>query len=289
METIRIGTCVPGQATEKLLPHFVRAGFECVALNFHMEFPEKDLPTYWEKVRPLLEGSPVKVSSIGFYCNALENEGQRKTLEHFIDNAHLFGTDVVTTFAGALEGQPVEKAIPRYKEVFGELARRAEAKGVRLAIENCPMDGTWHKATCNIGFNPKAWEMMFDAVPSRAIGLEWEPAHQMVQLIDPLPQLEEWADRVYHIHGKDATLHWDRVRKWGVFGAGEFAESRTPGYGDTDWRDVFHILYSRGYVGDLVVEGFHDPIFKEEREWAGQLHALEYLKWCRGGTEKSPW
>lgn len=38
----------------------------------------------------------------------------------------------------------------------------------------------------------------------------------------------------------------------------------------------------RGYVGDLVVEGFHDPIFKEEREWAGQLHALEYLKWCRG-------
>ena len=214
METIRIGTCVPGQATEKLLPHFVRAGFECVALNFHMEFPEKDLPTYWEKVRPLLEGSPVKVSSIGFYCNALENEGQRKTLEHFIDNAHLFGTDVVTTFAGALEGQPVEKAIPRYKEVFGELARRAEAKGVRLAIENCPMDGTWHKATCNIGFNPKAWEMMFDAVPSRAIGLEWEPAHQMVQLIDPLPQLEEWADRVYHIHGKDATLHWDRVRKW---------------------------------------------------------------------------
>ena len=102
METIRIGTCVPGQATEKLLPHFVRAGFECVALNFHMEFPEKDLPTYWEKVRPLLEGSPVKVSSIGFYCNALENEGQRKTLEHFIDNAHLFGTDVVTTFAGDL-------------------------------------------------------------------------------------------------------------------------------------------------------------------------------------------
>ena len=102
METIRIGTCVPGQATEKLLPHFVRAGFECVALNFHMEFPEKDLPTYWEKVRPLLEGSPVKVSSIGFYCNALENEGQRKTLEHFIDNAHLFGTNLVTTFAGAL-------------------------------------------------------------------------------------------------------------------------------------------------------------------------------------------
>ena len=99
----------------------------------------------------------MKVSSIGYYCNALENEAQRKTLEDFIDNAHLFGTNLVTTFAGALEGQPVEKAIPRYKEVFGELAKRAEDKGVKLCIENCPMDGTWNSATCNIGFNPKAW------------------------------------------------------------------------------------------------------------------------------------
>ena len=74
------------------------------------------------------------------------------------------------------------------------------------------MDGTWNSATCNIGFNPKAWELMFDAVPSKAIGLEWEPAHQMVQLIDPLPVLEQWIDRVYHLHGKDCTIHWDRVK-----------------------------------------------------------------------------
>ena len=100
MNIIRIGTCVPGQAAEKLLPHLIQAGFECVSLNFHMEFPEKDLSTYWEKVKPLLEDSPVQVSSIGFYCNPLENEAQRQTLEHFIDNAHLFGTHLVTTFAG---------------------------------------------------------------------------------------------------------------------------------------------------------------------------------------------
>ena len=189
MEKIRIGTCVPGAATEQLLPHFVKAGFECVGLNFHMVFSEESLESYAEKVKSLLGDSGVAVSSIGYYCNALENEEQRKTLEQFIDKAHLFGTNLVTTFAGALEGQPVEKAIPRYKEVFGELARRAEDKGVKLCIENCPMDGTWNSATCNIGFNPKAWEMMFDAVPSEAIGLEWEPAHQMVQLIDPLPVL----------------------------------------------------------------------------------------------------
>ena len=103
MEKIRIGTCVPGQGTEQLLPHFIQAGFECVGLNFHMVFTEKDLPTYAEKVKRLLDGSDMKVSSIGYYCNALQNEEQRKTLEQFIDNAHLFGTNLVTTFAGATE------------------------------------------------------------------------------------------------------------------------------------------------------------------------------------------
>ena len=47
MEKIRIGTCVPGAATEQLLPHFVKAGFECVGLNFHMVFSEESLESYY--------------------------------------------------------------------------------------------------------------------------------------------------------------------------------------------------------------------------------------------------
>ena len=66
METIRIGTCVPGQATETLLTHFVRAGVECAALNVPMQFPGKDLPAYWRKVRPLPGASTLQVLSIRF-------------------------------------------------------------------------------------------------------------------------------------------------------------------------------------------------------------------------------
>lgn len=282
MNRVRIGSIVPGDNAEEFLPEFLKYGYECVSFNFHMVFPEKDLAAFAQRVKAAAGGAPVEVSSIGYYCNALENEEQRHTLEHFIDNAKLFGTSLVTTFAGGLEGRPVEEAMPRYKEVFGELAKRAEANGVRLAIENCPMGGTWHRATCNIGFNPKAWEMMFTQVDSPAIGLEWEPAHQMVQLIDPIPQLEQWIGRVYHLHGKDATIDWNRVKKFGVFGGENFALARTPGYGDTDWRDVFHVLYMHDFAGDLVVEGFHDPIFCGDLELTGQRHALKYLTWCRG-------
>ena len=54
--------------------------------------------------------------------------------------------------------------------------------------------------------------MIFDAIASDALGLEWEPCHQMVSLIDPLPQLRQWAGKVFHVHGKDATIMWDVIR-----------------------------------------------------------------------------
>jgi hypothetical protein len=112
----------------------------------------------------------VEITTLGYYCNALENEAHRKNLEKAIDNARLYGAKTVSTFAGALEGRSVDEALPRFGEVFRELAKRAEDQGVRLAIENCPMGGTWDRATCNIGFNPRAWERMFDEVTSPRAG-----------------------------------------------------------------------------------------------------------------------
>ena len=33
----------------------------------------------------------------------------------------------------------------------------------------------------------------------------------MCQLIDPIPQLRKWVDKIFHVHGKDATIAWDAV------------------------------------------------------------------------------
>jgi hypothetical protein len=73
-----------------------------------------------------------------------------------------------------------------------------------------------------------AWEMMFNAVPLDNIGLEWEPAHQMCALTDPLPQLRKYVKRVFHLHGKDATVLWDVIREYGIGGCRPFAFHRTP-------------------------------------------------------------
>ena len=264
MKQIEIGACVPGSDTKTWLAPLVEAGFECVALNFHMSLGGTDLHALAEQVMPYLREKGVRVATIGYYCNPIENTEQRKTLESVIDAAPLFGAPMVSTFAGAYEGEPVEKAIPKFGEVFRELGKRAADNGLKIAIENCPMDGTWQRATCNIAFHPKAWEMMFEAVPEQNVGLEWEPGHQSIQLIDPVSQLREWigTGRILHMHGKDCTTDWDAVRRYGVLGAVPFAKQRTPGFGDTDWRQILSILREGGYESDICVEGFHDPVYR---------------------------
>src|SRR5207245_1634570 len=92
-----------------------------------------------------------------------------------IEHAHLFGCNIVAGFAGALEDRPLPESLPRFKEVWSVLGKSAEDKGVRIAWENCDMGGTWDRPRFNVAHAPSAWEMLFNEVPSPALGLEWEP------------------------------------------------------------------------------------------------------------------
>ena len=239
----------------------------------------------------MAEEKGVEITTLGYYCNAVQYEDHQRALERAIDAAHLYGAKIVSTFAGAYEGRPIDESFEKFGKVFRELAKRAEDRGVKLAIENCPMGGTWQNPTCNIGINPRAWEAMFNEVPSDALGLEWEPAHQMIQLIDPIAQLRKWVKKVYHVHGKDATVDRQAVAEYGVLCDTDwYAPERTPGFGDSDWHDIIYILHMGGYTGDICVEGYHDPIYKKDWEMTAQKHALAYLKWCRGGDfVPNPW
>ena len=290
MKQIKIGTCIPGDKVETWLPHFIKAGFETISINFHMTLNGTDLVKLSQRVKEIIGDSGVEVTTLGLYCNPIQRESDKEALEYCLECAPLFGASTVSTFAGAYEGKPVPEAIPKFGEVFRDLTKKAADKNLNMAIENCTMGGTWDHATCNIGFNPRAWKLMFQEVPAENFGLEWEPTHQMVQLIDPVAQLREWVPKIVHMHGKDATINWDGVRRYGVLGASEFVYHRTPGFGDTNWRDIFTILHQNGYEGDICIEGYHDPVYRDDWEMTGQLHALHYLKWCRGGDfTPNPW
>ncbi|WP_341282716.1 sugar phosphate isomerase/epimerase [Paenibacillus sp. FSL H8-0537] len=286
-EQIRIGTLVGGGNADVMIPQIVGHGFESFNLTFWQTTGETDLTELAKRVRALSDQHGFVVSALSVFGNPLTGTGDNAdtlaSWERLIDHAPLFGANIVSGFTGRLTDQPIDESIPRFKEVFGELTRRAADKGVRIAFENCDMGGTWTQGDWNIAHNPAAWELMFNAVPEDNIGLEWEPCHQMVSLIDPIPQLRKWASKVFHVHGKDATIAWDIVKEQGVHGPQPFVWHRTPGFGDSNWSDIITILRQNGYRGTIDIEGWHDPVYKDELEMTGQVHALNYLKRCRGG------
>ncbi len=280
---IRIGTLAPIDRGESYLQQMVVHGFETFELTMLDKIGAADLEALAPKVVDALIGQ-AKISALGIYGNPLTNDETRTDFARLLKSAKLFECNVVCGFAGALEDRPVDQSIKRFKEVFSELAKLAEDEGVRIGFENCDMGGTWEAPKWNIAHSPRAWQMMFDAVPSPALGLEWEPCHQMVSLIDPIAQLREWAPKVVHVHGKDATVLYDKIKRDGIRCGEHVVQHRTPGFGDTNWTDIISILRLNGFRGSIDIEGWHDPVYKDDLETTGQVRALEYLKACRGGT-----
>ncbi len=286
---IRVGTMVkangpdPVGAVRRLLP----LGFESIQPFFWQTLGGVDLPALAAGIRAAIGDADVKVGALGMFGNPLEGDAlDVETLrgwEALIDHAHLFGTDVVAGFTGRVRGKPLPESLPRFKAIWGPLAARARDRGVRIAFENCAMDGNWATGDWNIAHNPDAWELMFDALPDDNLGLEWEPCHQLVYLIDPIPQIRKWGPKIFHVHGKDATVRWDVIREHGIFGKHPFVQMRTPGFGDSDWTRVVGELRLAGFKGSIDIEGWHDPVYRDALEMTGQVRALQYLKACRGG------
>lgn len=286
-DDIRIGTLAgKGTKTAKYLRQILPHGFESFEINFWETTGDVNLKQLAAEVKQVLAetGNTAVVSCVGIYGNPLVNRQNAKDWAKLIDVAPLFGCDLVCGFAGRIVDQPIPDSMKKFKQVFDPLAKRAADKGVRIAFENCDMGGDWRRGDWNIAHAPTAWEMMFHEVPAQNLGLEWEPCHQMVSLIDPIAQLRKWAPKVFHLHGKDATVDWAQLRATGLRGGKRFAWHRTPGFGDSNWTDIISILRQNGFKGAIDIEGWHDPVYHGALEMTGQVHALNYLKQCRGGT-----
>ena len=294
LQDIRIGTMIranlpdPAAYVRQILPH----GFETIQPFFWRTLGNKDVADLASALREAIADTDVAISCIGMFGNPLGEEDEDREVvaawETLIDNAHRFGTDLITGFTGRVRGKPLTDSLPRYRQVWGNLAKRAADRGVRIAFENCAMEGNWASGDWNIAHNPDAWELMFDVLPAENIGLEWEPCHQLVYLIDPIPQIRKWAPKIFHVHGKDATVRWDVIREHGVFGKDTFVQMRTPGFGDSDWTRVISELRLAGYRGAIDIEGWHDPVYRDDLEMTGQVRALQFLKECRGGAKFVP-
>ncbi|OHD77002.1 MAG: hypothetical protein A3J97_11935 [Spirochaetes bacterium RIFOXYC1_FULL_54_7] len=283
-----IGTLVKGDEQPELaIRQLAAQGFESFSLMYWGRV-SGDLASIASAVRQAAVETGTIVSSLAVYGNPLSGDevgaATQAGIAALLEHAHGFGCSLVSCFAGRVPGTSVPASIEPWKAVFGPLAERAGARGLRLAFENCRMGDTWKTGKWNIAINPDAWQLMFGTLPSEVLGLEWEPCHQVEALADPLAQLKSWLPRIIHVHGKDARINRDLLAAQGLYGSTRWHQSCLPGNGDTDWCKLFRVLGSGGYTGTVDVEGWNDADWVGERELEGQLRALAYLKECRAAS-----
>jgi sugar phosphate isomerase/epimerase len=284
---IAIGTLIKGaDAPAEHIRRLCSLGFETFQVTFWETAAGMDLAKLGGECREAAESQGRSINSLSIYGNPLGDDEAaactRRGLHLLVEAAEYFGASLVGCFAGRPPGASVPGSIEPWKRLFSPLAERAEKRGLRIAFENCRLGDTWKTGKWNIALNPDAWDLMFRALPSPALGLEWEPCHQVEALADPIPQLREWLPKIFHIHGKDARIDRRLLAEKGLYGSKRWAASCFPGSGDTDWGAIFTLLREAAYAGTVDIEGWNDPEWAGEREIEGQCRALEYLKLSRG-------
>jgi sugar phosphate isomerase/epimerase len=113
--------------------------------------------------------------------------------------------------------------------------------------------------------------MMFNEINDSFLGLEWEPSHQIDQFIDPIEQLKKRKHKVIHIHEKDCHIDKEKLAAVGDISCIEYSTHRFPGLGDTDWNEIINIMNEKRYSGVITIEGYHDPVYKDDKEIEGQV------------------
>lgn len=221
----------------------------------------------------------LSISGLGYYPNPLcadrgESEFYANHLRKAISAASRLGVPVVNTFIGRDPALSIDENWPRFLEVWPPLIRFAEEHGVRVAIENCPMffsRDEWPGGK-NLAISPAVWRRMFEAIPSDAFGLNFDPSHFIWQQMDYVRPLREFAGKLFHIHAKDAIIDRDALNELGILALPlEYHTPKLPGLGDVDWGRFLGALSQTGYDGPVCIEVEDRPY---EKSLAGRKGAL---------------
>ncbi|MGN0266770.1 MAG: sugar phosphate isomerase/epimerase family protein, partial [Lachnospiraceae bacterium] len=152
----------------------------------------------------------VKISSLAYYPNTMDSNLEKRAaaVEHIkklICASAKLGVNMVTTFIGRDQNKTVEENLELVKEIWPPIIALAEEKGVRIAIENCPMlfgPDQWPGGQ-NLMTTPDIWRRVFEILPSDNLGINYDPSHFVWQMIDYIKPIYEFKDKIFHVHYKD--------------------------------------------------------------------------------------
>ena len=218
----------------------------------------------------------VEISALAYYPNTMDPDLEKRAvyIEHLkklIKAAKLLGIGTVNTFIGRDPKKNVDENIEIFKEVWPPIIAFAEENGIRIGIENCPMlftNDEWPGGQ-NLMTTPAIWRRLFEIIPSRNFGLNYDPSHFVWQQIDYIRPIYEFKDRIFHVHYKDIKIYPEKLADVGIMATPlQYMSPKLPGLGDVDWGKYVSALTDIGYDGCTCIE-------VEDKAFEGSLDAVK--------------
>jgi sugar phosphate isomerase/epimerase len=218
----------------------------------------------------------LEISALAYYPNNLHPDDTHREevnghLRKVIDAASALGVGIVGTFAGNDKDRPLPENLERFRRIWPPLVAYAGERGVKIAIENCPMIFSYDEwpGGANLAWSPAIWDEMFEAIPDENFGLNLDPSHLVWLMIDYERAVYDYSERIFHVHAKDLEVRRDGLYRHGTFSSGiGWQVPRLPGLGEVRWDRYLAALYAVGY--DHVVSVEH-----EDRRFEGDLELVK--------------
>jgi sugar phosphate isomerase/epimerase len=192
-----------------------------------------------------------------------------------------FGVTTVTGFTGSpiwsrLYSFPpndpaeIDRGYELFAERFDPIIDVFDAEGVRFALEVHPTE---------IAYDFVTTRRTLDALDRPGFGINLDPSHFAHQFLDPAQFAIEFADRIFHVHLKDAKRRLDGRRSILAshldFGAADRGwDFVSLGHGDVDFGELVRALNRIGYDGPLSIEWEDSGM---DREW-GARESLSFAR-----------
>lgn len=146
----------------------------------------------------------------------------------------------------------------RVVDGYGRLCEAIAPLGACVVFEGWP-----GPANSSLACTPADYRAVLREIP-RGCGINFDPSHLIRMGIDPVRFLDEFAPKVFHVHGKDTEIMDEDVYEHGHLQNATFAKQHgyggsswrytIPGHGRARWGRMLGQLKETGYDGSISIE-----------------------------------
>ena len=225
-----------------------------------------------KEVHAILNNYGLSISSLGYYPNPLHADAEHREvvvghLKKVILAAELLEVPIVGTFVGRDKDKNTPNNLEAFAKIWPPIVKFAAEHQIKIAIEICPMIFSYDEwpGGNNLASSPKLWKKMWEIIPDDNFGLNLDPSHLILQMIDYQRVIYDFSDKIFHVHAKDLEIDREGLYQNGILSQGMgWQVPRLPGLGDIDWGKFISALYRVGY--DYVISIEHEDRAFEKTE-----------------------